>query len=170
MTAGTEVAALTREREQIHVRAGIVADAREPVVEHAAGEERVRDLRDHGAARAVLARETVVADRLQGAGGAGDPKAIERAATPWGAGACRRRGPNGARCRRAFSEARCVTGIFASGRGSVVPRGTASGSTGIAAQNRCEKWSGSSPGTISRIVGRSPGSSRRNRAPDAGCC
>jgi hypothetical protein len=47
------------------MRARVAADAGEPVVEHAAGEERVRDLRDHGPPRAVLARETVVIDRLQ---------------------------------------------------------------------------------------------------------
>jgi hypothetical protein len=35
------------------------------MVEHAAGEERVGDLRDDGAPRAVLTREAVVVDRLQ---------------------------------------------------------------------------------------------------------
>ena len=41
------------------------ADAREPVVEHAAGEERVSDLRDHGAPWAILARHALVVDGLQ---------------------------------------------------------------------------------------------------------
>jgi hypothetical protein len=40
----TEVAALTRERDQILVRAGVTADAGEAVLEHAAGEELVGDL------------------------------------------------------------------------------------------------------------------------------
>ena len=43
----------------------VAPDAREPAVEHAAGEERVMNLRNHGAPRAVLAREEVVVDRLQ---------------------------------------------------------------------------------------------------------
>ncbi len=64
-TTGAEVAALAGEREQILVRAGIAADARESVVEHAAGEERVSDLCDHGPTGAVLASEAVIVDRLQ---------------------------------------------------------------------------------------------------------
>jgi hypothetical protein len=40
----TEVAALTREREEILVRARVAADAGEAVLEHAAGEELVGDL------------------------------------------------------------------------------------------------------------------------------
>ncbi|WP_396216908.1 hypothetical protein [Gemmatimonas sp.] len=39
---------LAGERERILVRPGLAADAREAVVEHANGEELVRDLRDHG--------------------------------------------------------------------------------------------------------------------------
>ncbi len=63
--AGAEVAARAREREQVLVRTVVTATTREPVVEHAAGEEPVRDLPDHGAPRAVRAREAVVVDRLQ---------------------------------------------------------------------------------------------------------
>ncbi len=47
------------------MRARVAADAREPVVEHAAGEELVGDLCDHGAPWAVLAREALVVDGLQ---------------------------------------------------------------------------------------------------------
>ena len=47
------------------MRTVVAANTREPVVEHAAGEERVGHLRDHGATRAVLAREALVVDRLQ---------------------------------------------------------------------------------------------------------
>jgi hypothetical protein len=57
VTARTEVAASTREREQILVRARVAADAREPVLEHPAFEERVRDLRDHGPPRACALRD-----------------------------------------------------------------------------------------------------------------
>ena len=57
VAARAEIAALAGEREQVLVRAGVAADAREPVVEDAAGEELVGDLRDDGAPRAVLARE-----------------------------------------------------------------------------------------------------------------
>ena len=65
VTAGAEVPALAREREQVFVRAGVTANTREPVVEDAAGEELVRDLRDDGPPGAVLAGEAVVVDRLQ---------------------------------------------------------------------------------------------------------
>ena len=65
MTARAVMATRAREREQVFVCTVVAADAREPVVEHAAGEERVGDLCDHGAPRAVLAREAVVVDRLQ---------------------------------------------------------------------------------------------------------
>ena len=64
-TTRTEVAALAREREHVFVCTVVAADAREPVVEHAAGEELVSDLGDDGAPRAVLAREALVVDRLQ---------------------------------------------------------------------------------------------------------
>ena len=64
-TAGAEVAALTGEREPVFVCTVVAADAGEAVLKHAAGEELVRDLRDDGPPRAVLARETVVIDRLQ---------------------------------------------------------------------------------------------------------
>jgi len=47
------------------VRARVAANAREPVVEHAAGEELVSDLRDDGAPWAILARKALVVDRLQ---------------------------------------------------------------------------------------------------------
>ena len=60
-----EVATLTREREQILVRTRVAADAGEAVLQHAAGEELVRDLRHDGAPRAVLAHEALVVDRLQ---------------------------------------------------------------------------------------------------------
>jgi len=63
--AGAEVAARAGEREQVLVRARVATDAREPVLEHPAGEELLRDLRDDGAPRTVLAREAVVVDRLQ---------------------------------------------------------------------------------------------------------
>ena len=56
-TARTAVAARAREREQVVERARVAANPRTPVVEHAAGEELVSDLRDHGAPRAVRARE-----------------------------------------------------------------------------------------------------------------
>ena len=59
MTIGAEVPALAGARQQILVRARIAADAREPVVEHAAGEELVSDLRDDGAPQAVLALDRV---------------------------------------------------------------------------------------------------------------
>ena len=57
--------ALAGEGKQVFVGTGVTPDAREPVLEDAAGKERVRDLRDHGAPRAVLAREALVVDRLQ---------------------------------------------------------------------------------------------------------
>ena len=62
---GADVAASTREREQILVRARLAAEAREPVLEPPAGEERVSDLGDDGPPGAVLAGEAVIADRLQ---------------------------------------------------------------------------------------------------------
>jgi hypothetical protein len=65
VTARAEIAALTREREQVFVRTVVTANTREPVVEDAAGEELVGDLCDHGAPWAVLAREALVVDRLQ---------------------------------------------------------------------------------------------------------
>jgi len=65
VTAGAEVAARAREREQILVRARVAPNARESVVEHATGEELVGDPRDHGAPRAVLACEALAQDRLQ---------------------------------------------------------------------------------------------------------
>ena len=43
---------------------GVAADAREPVLEDAAREELVGDLRDDGATRAILAGEAVAVDRL----------------------------------------------------------------------------------------------------------
>ncbi len=42
----------------------MAADAREPVLEDAAREELVGDLRDDGATRAILAGEAVAVDRL----------------------------------------------------------------------------------------------------------
>ena len=62
---GADVAAFTREREQILVRARLAAEAREPVLEHPAGEELVSDLHDDGPPGAVLAGEAVVVDGLQ---------------------------------------------------------------------------------------------------------
>ena len=59
MTIGAEVPALAGAREQILVRAGVAADARELVVEDAAREELVGDLRDDGAPQAVLALDRV---------------------------------------------------------------------------------------------------------------
>ena len=49
VTARTEVAPLTREREQVFVRTVVTANTREPVVEDAAREELLGDLRDDGA-------------------------------------------------------------------------------------------------------------------------
>jgi hypothetical protein len=47
------------------VRTGVAADAGEAVLEYPTREELVRHPRDHGAPRAVLAREALVVDRLQ---------------------------------------------------------------------------------------------------------
>jgi len=47
------------------VRTVVTANTREPVVEDTTGEELVGHLRDHGAPRAVLAREALVVDGLQ---------------------------------------------------------------------------------------------------------
>jgi hypothetical protein len=49
MTARTEVAAFTREREQVFVRTVVAPDACEAVLQYAAREELLGDLRDHGA-------------------------------------------------------------------------------------------------------------------------
>jgi len=65
VTARAAVSARAGEGQQILVRARIAADAGEPVLQHAAREERVSDLRDHGPPWAILAREAVVVDRLQ---------------------------------------------------------------------------------------------------------
>ena len=65
MTARAEVPALAGEGEQVLVGTVVTADAREPVLEDAAGEELVRDLPDHGAPRAILVREALVVHRLQ---------------------------------------------------------------------------------------------------------
>ena len=65
VAAGTEVPTLAGEREQVLVGTGVTPDAREAVLEDAAGEELVRDLADHGAPRAVLVREALVVHRLQ---------------------------------------------------------------------------------------------------------
>jgi len=64
-TARADVSARAGEGQQILVRARIAADACEPVLQHAAREERVSDLRDHGPPWAIRAREAVVVDRLQ---------------------------------------------------------------------------------------------------------
>ena len=48
VAAGTEVPTLAGEREQVFVGTGVTPDAREAVLEDAAGEELVRDLADHG--------------------------------------------------------------------------------------------------------------------------
>jgi hypothetical protein len=64
VAAGTEVATLAGEREQVLVGTGVTPDAREAVLEDAAGEELVRDLADDGAPRAVLARKALVVHRL----------------------------------------------------------------------------------------------------------
>ncbi len=65
MAARAEVATLTREREQIFVRTVVTANTREPVLEAAARQELIGDLRDDGTPRAVLAREALVVDHLQ---------------------------------------------------------------------------------------------------------
>ena len=62
---GAEVPALAGECEQVFVCTLVAADAREPVVEHAAGEELVGDLCDDGAPWAKLAGKALVVDRLQ---------------------------------------------------------------------------------------------------------
>ena len=54
MTARADVPALAGESDQVLVGTVVTADAREPVLEDAAGEELVRDLPDHGAPRAIL--------------------------------------------------------------------------------------------------------------------
>ncbi len=63
--AGADVAARAREREPILVRARLAVDAREPVLEHPTGEERVSDLCDEGRPGAVLMGEAVIVDHLQ---------------------------------------------------------------------------------------------------------
>src|ERR1019366_6652231 len=65
VAAGTEVPTLAGEREQVLVGTVVTADAREAVLEDAAGEKLVRDRADDGAPRAVLAREALVVHRLQ---------------------------------------------------------------------------------------------------------
>jgi hypothetical protein len=65
VAAGAEVPAFAGEGEQVLVGTVVTPDAREAVLEDAAGEELVRDLRDHGAPRAVLVREALVVHRLQ---------------------------------------------------------------------------------------------------------
>ena len=60
-----EVPALAGECEQVLVRAGIAADAGEPVLQHPAGEKLVGHAADHRTPRAILAREALVVDRLQ---------------------------------------------------------------------------------------------------------
>jgi len=65
VTARAEVAALAGEREQVLVRARVTTDAGEAVLQHAAREKRVGDLRDDGTPRAVLAREALVGVRLE---------------------------------------------------------------------------------------------------------
>ena len=49
VAAWAEIATLAGEREQVFVCTVVAADSREPVVEHAAGEELVSDLCDDGA-------------------------------------------------------------------------------------------------------------------------
>jgi hypothetical protein len=56
VAARAEVPALAGEGEQVFVGTGVTPDAREPVLEDAAGKELVRDLRDDGTPRAVLVR------------------------------------------------------------------------------------------------------------------
>jgi len=69
VTARAEVAALAGEREQVLVRAVVAADAREPVIEHAAREELVGDLllfpgRDVGGDGIVLELHGFVIDLM----------------------------------------------------------------------------------------------------------
>lgn len=92
VAARAEVPALTREREQIFVRTGVTADAREPVLEDAAGQELVGDLCDHAAPRAVLAREALIVHRLQPVEMIlHQPKQRRRLGAPWLVDAARRR-------------------------------------------------------------------------------
>jgi len=63
--AVTEEVALAGGREQVLVGRGVTANARKAILEDGAGEQLVRDLGDHGASRAVLAREAAVVHRLQ---------------------------------------------------------------------------------------------------------
>ena len=65
VATGAELPALAREGEEVLVRAGVAADAGEAVLQHAAREELVSDLRDHGAPRTVLACEALIVDRLE---------------------------------------------------------------------------------------------------------
>jgi hypothetical protein len=125
VTAGAEVAARAREREQVFVRTVVTANTREPVIEHAAGEELVSDLCDDGAPWAILSRETVVIDRLQAMQMIGhQPKERRRLGTSGLVDAARHQGRvgharSGTKERRAYarlgrepSPFRCATGRF----------------------------------------------------------
>jgi hypothetical protein len=64
VAAGTDVPTLAGEGEQVLVGTGVTPDAREPVLEDAAGKELVRDLRDDGAPRAVMSRDSLLHIRI----------------------------------------------------------------------------------------------------------
>ena len=64
MTARAEVPAFAGERQQVLVRTGVAADAREAVLEDPAREELVGNLSDDRTPRAVRAGEAVVVDGL----------------------------------------------------------------------------------------------------------
>ena len=74
MAARAEVATLAGERQQILMRTGVAADAREAVLEDTKRQEVVGRLRTDGTARAVLAGEALVVDCLS----AGTALPIER--------------------------------------------------------------------------------------------
>lgn len=65
VAARAAVPARAREREEVLVGAIVTPDARDAELEHAAGNALVRDLPDHGASRAILAREALVVHRVQ---------------------------------------------------------------------------------------------------------
>src|SRR4030042_1245215 len=71
VAAGTEVAALAGEGEQVLVGAGVAADAGEAVLDESAGEEPLDDRGDDGAPRAVGGGEPLVVDQAQVPGGVG---------------------------------------------------------------------------------------------------
>ena len=92
MAAGAALAARAGYREQVLVRAGIAADAGEPVLEHPAGEELVGHVADHRTPPDATGRTRGRSGRRRpSAGDAGGLISTERAATRAGVVVCRRR-------------------------------------------------------------------------------